>query len=296
MALDLTNNELDGIVGHLTASGGYALKEYDQSKYPPGAYQLMVDAFRRPELVSDGDIERALKWKYGHWRKINYPSAQRRLAEQIARKWKSFSTRKQGDAAEVFVHWMKALERKASAPYITVTFLLHLLHPGQFPIIDQHTFRAMNWLITTVRPGWQGRRAPRRYDDLKDYTEFFDALFAACQGRDATLSRSELDQGLMVLGQGLKQGKRQRTRRVAGLATAPAAPQRLERARKPAKCPACGHATVAEILYGLPASSPQLDMDISTGRLVFGGCCVSDDDPSWKCIECGVAIYPKHAR
>jgi len=48
-------------------------------------------------------------------------------------------------------------------------------------------------------------------------------------------------------------------------------------------CPACNSKTgVRDIFYGYPAKWP-VDEDSYT----IGGCCVSDNDPTKKCIECG---------
>lgn len=66
---------------------------------------------------------------------------------------------------------------------------------------------------------------------------------------------------------------------------------RLESSRKPLKCPRCGHRPVAEILYGEPAFDVWLEQKINEGRITLGGCCVTPDDPAWKCARCGLRIY-----
>ena len=47
-------------------------------------------------------------------------------------------------------------------------------------------------------------------------------------------------------------------------------------------CPTCDSSTgLREIIYGMP------DGPVDEGKYAIGGCCVSDDDPTLKCIECG---------
>jgi hypothetical protein len=53
-------------------------------------------------------------------------------------------------------------------------------------------------------------------------------------------------------------------------------------------CPRCGSATVAWILRGDPAFSEQLESDLSTGRVVLGGCLVGPDQASHHCNACGL--------
>ena len=66
---------------------------------------------------------------------------------------------------------------------------------------------------------------------------------------------------------------------------------RVERARKPAKCPSCGAAPVASILYGLPVFDEELEQAIAVGRIALGGCCQEIDAPTWICTHCRLEIF-----
>jgi hypothetical protein len=68
---------------------------------------------------------------------------------------------------------------------------------------------------------------------------------------------------------------------------------RCESKMKPRKCPACCSPRIAEILYGMPEISAKLEKDLSAGRIILGGCCISDDDPEWQCADCQMVIYKK---
>jgi hypothetical protein len=58
----------------------------------------------------------------------------------------------------------------------------------------------------------------------------------------------------------------------------------MKKKRKPVQCPDCGSTDVRRILYGLrPAPDPELERQ---GKIVLGGCCVTDDDPDFLCGEC----------
>ena len=48
------------------------------------------------------------------------------------------------------------------------------------------------------------------------------------------------------------------------------------------KCPACKSADgIRKIVYGLP------DGPLDEEKFVIGGCCITDEDPTRKCIRCG---------
>ena len=70
---------------------------------------------------------------------------------------------------------------------------------------------------------------------------------------------------------------------------------RYESQHKPETCPRCGASKIADILYGMPAYSEVKD-DLDAGRLVLGGCCVSDDDPPWECTVCNTRVYRKEIK
>ena len=58
--------------------------------------------------------------------------------------------------------------------------------------------------------------------------------------------------------------------------------------RKPIKCPKCSHRPVAEILYGEPFFSMEMEQKITDGKLVLGGCCIviGEEQAKWHCTNC----------
>lgn len=51
-------------------------------------------------------------------------------------------------------------------------------------------------------------------------------------------------------------------------------------------CPKCNGNSIAKILWGLPAMSEKLEQQLNEGKVVLGGCCVTDNDPKWHCNNC----------
>lgn len=66
---------------------------------------------------------------------------------------------------------------------------------------------------------------------------------------------------------------------------------RVDRIRKPKNCPKCGKAPLASIVYGMPIMNAELERKLKEGKATLGGCCVSDEDPTWECTHCGLKIY-----
>jgi HNH endonuclease len=51
--------------------------------------------------------------------------------------------------------------------------------------------------------------------------------------------------------------------------------------KKPSRCPYCNSNRLAEIMYGEPIFSDELEEALGDGRIVLGGCCVSENVPCW---------------
>ena len=53
------------------------------------------------------------------------------------------------------------------------------------------------------------------------------------------------------------------------------------------KCPHCGANGAATILYGTPDFNEELEAAMKNGEVFVGGCCITGDDPKYKCRSCG---------
>ena len=52
------------------------------------------------------------------------------------------------------------------------------------------------------------------------------------------------------------------------------------------KCPVCNSLNgVREFIYGMPSEEPDAT------KYVLGGCCISDDEPDYRCINCATDFY-----
>jgi len=187
--------------------------QYDTKKYWPDVYQRVRREFRQPERVSTRTLREALRWKYGHLGKPSIPTAHELLISQLQRGW-SAAVAALPSAPE---NAITAIDRYfgGKTRFITVAFLLHLLHPRKVPIIDQHNFRAVNALLGGVRPAWKNKKKPAQYADILLVAEFMEAVLAAWRRRapKSVPSDRALDKFLMMYGKAIKQRSNRLTRR-----------------------------------------------------------------------------------
>lgn len=57
---------------------------------------------------------------------------------------------------------------------------------------------------------------------------------------------------------------------------------------RPERCPVCA-GEVWTIVYGEPTYEAYEKR--FENKVVFRGCCITDHDPAWQCIECDALIY-----
>ncbi len=67
--------------------------------------------------------------------------------------------------------------------------------------------------------------------------------------------------------------------------------EKIIRHRKPQTCPTCNGKNVAVILWGYPLENADLAKALHENKIILGGCCVSENDPTWKCTDCYVEIW-----
>lgn len=68
---------------------------------------------------------------------------------------------------------------------------------------------------------------------------------------------------------------------------------RYESEIKPEYCPSCGSPRIAPIVYGKLKETPELHEKVRAGKIVRGGCCITYDNPRWRCVKCFTNIYSK---
>ncbi len=76
-------------------------------------------------------------------------------------------------------------------------FLLHIIAPLKFPMLDQHTARAYNFLTVGILHEIPKDAEKQRYYN-ENYRPFFEGLAAQCP------ERKKLDEALMMLGKFLR--------------------------------------------------------------------------------------------
>ncbi len=180
------------------------LGQYDTKKYSPDVYSRILKAFSHDRNVPRDVLRDALFWKYGHLGKDNIPGTQKRLIAEVQHEWSGLILRLSDQPEQAFRILNGAIGGKTR--YITVAFLTHLLFPQIIPIIDQHNFRAVNSLMSAVRPGWQIRKTPSRYEDIITLDQFMLQVLVAWEAQfihDCPTLR-DLDKFLMMYGKALK--------------------------------------------------------------------------------------------
>ena len=186
------------------------LTQYDERKYPPAEYEYLVKAFASRSNVTRDDVRRALVWKWGHFGKKKIPLTHEALILRIQQHW-AHIVQKLSKSPSLESKRLFDLLRSIIGTYITSSFLLHLLRPKEVQVIDQHNFRAMNYLLRGVRPKSRFKKRPSSYEDVASLASFLNSL--SSRWPEPAPSLTEFDRFLMSFGKSVKPRKQRRRKR-----------------------------------------------------------------------------------
>jgi hypothetical protein len=174
---------------------------YDYNKYPKVKYNLAKKSFSTLD-VSSAQIREILNWKYGNVGKSNTPQSHKNIIKRVIIKWPKFlQSESSKDAEDTFNWWHNALYVGKSRPYITVAFITHLIHfKRNIPIIDQHNYRAMNYLLNNRLNLNEVKKNPSTWQDIVELMKFIEKISALNNKKTS----DEIDKFLMIYGKSIK--------------------------------------------------------------------------------------------
>jgi len=193
----INNEDYQEIVNHIRKNFDTYFNKYDFEKYSLNDYKTFQKEFSN--LNSENTcIEEALKWKWGHAGKNNYPKKQQELVREVQLNWKDFSKLKFTNPKDTFEYWKKVFNR--NTVYITTVYITHLIHYKEIPIIDQHNFRAMNnYIKTFVDNSYLTKKKPSNWEDLILLKKFITNVSKIME-----IDKEKLDKYLMMYGKEIK--------------------------------------------------------------------------------------------
>ncbi|MHA1267982.1 MAG: hypothetical protein ACTSRS_22350 [Candidatus Helarchaeota archaeon] len=194
--LTLTDKEKQAISQTVKDNFHEYYSKYSSLKYPEQPYVEWKNIFPVPKNVNPEHIKQALEWKYGHWGKRNYVRAHKEIISKIQKNWGDFLELNNYEIESAFSFWHQKLI--AHQNFITIAFIIHLIHNSTIEIIDQHNFRAMNYLLASVRPSWNWKKKPSDIEDIRDYSNFFGTLLPLLDLSGDV--KRKLDKFLMMFG------------------------------------------------------------------------------------------------
>ena len=191
----LSKAEMESICSTIKNCFDEIRDKYDQRKYPPA----LLEDYRRvfSSLAEEASVKAALEWKWGYYGKNNYPEKQKALIQRIQDLWEEYSiaARKAPQEPEDTFNFWKSKLSPANTRFISYSFITHLIHPDEVPIIDRFNFTAANSFVKMVRPKYEFKKKPSTWDDIKFLKVFSDLI-----GKKLGESPTDLDRFLMMYG------------------------------------------------------------------------------------------------
>ena len=176
------------------------LGKYNSNKYPTDIYNNFQNAFCKLEPTNE-QITNAINWKFGNLNKANYPNSHKAIITEIKNAWPKFKiSNERYSELETFNWWKNKLANGTSRRFITIAFITHLVHKTKnVPIIDQHNFRAMNYLRNNLKLGSGTKKYPNNWEDILSLKDFISDI-----SKILLKNNDDIDKYLMMYGKDLK--------------------------------------------------------------------------------------------
>jgi hypothetical protein len=198
---EIKNNNMEKNIQFINQHFDFFVKQYDEKKYPPTIYNKAKKRFS--SLTADAEtIKLALELKWGHINKNNYPKTHKQLITEIINEWENFkkSNHDKKTPYKNFEWWKNKLGRKSSSRYITIAFIIHLIHNEEIPIIDQHNYRALNFFSNNLSLSSDFKKRPSNWNDVINLKEFTDTILPNLNNTNP----QDFDKFLMMFGKSIK--------------------------------------------------------------------------------------------
>ena len=181
------------------------LQQYDLGKYPVEIYETVKNKFSTLN-VEEESIRNALEWKWGHTGKSNYPVNHKKLIKEITKSWKKFIVSKhdKSSAKKNFDWWKNNIDNPQSTRFITIAFIIHLIHNEDIPIIDQHNYRALNFFSNNLKSSEKFKKKPSKWEDIMMLKQFTNEILPVLSNK----SPQDFDKFLMMFGKSIKKNKK----------------------------------------------------------------------------------------
>jgi hypothetical protein len=178
----------------------FYLEKYNSVKYPIDIYNDFQIAFSNLNPTSE-QITNAIIWKFGNLYKANFPNSHKAIILEIKIAWPKFIVADERySELETFNWWKKKLAKGGRKRFITIAFITHLVHKTKnVPIIDQHNYRAMNYLMNNLKFSSIFKKYPSSWEDIEKLKDFISELSIILLQKS-----DDIDKYLMMFGKELK--------------------------------------------------------------------------------------------
>ena len=170
--------------------------DYWKEKYRYG-HETVYERHIAKDLTKDIEsLQTLFVWKNGH--KKPSRNKQKSIDEKI--KWLNSESVKNCKKKQIIKKAKKEYLNCKEGGAIWNIFFLHCLDPEEWPIYDQHTYRAMMYIKTGKIPKDEKNDREKYKNYRKRYIPFFKSKFKGCDRRD-------VDKALFAFGKFLKTHK-----------------------------------------------------------------------------------------
>ncbi len=199
MTINLSENKKKSLITFINQHFDEHMSRFPFAKYPTEPLDGLRNQFANPGSIRHETLRSALSWQCGYWQRKDAPHVHKKIAIIAIKSWPEFIEQALTDPSEILGYWMDRFSSDTHG-FDAASFLLHLLQPDVFELIDSHRLAAMRDLLKETGHDTATQDTSPTLSDLILYTEVFRAILPKMQASHSDRAHVLLDRFLKAYG------------------------------------------------------------------------------------------------
>lgn len=199
MTINLSESKKKALINFINQHFDQHMSRFPYAKYPAEPLDIWRKQFANPSSVRPDMLRSALSWQCGYWQRKDAPHVHKKIAIIAIKSWPEFIEQALTDPSEILGYWIDKFSSDTQG-FDAASFLLHLLQPDVFELVDNHRLTAIRDLLKETGHDTTAQETTLVLSDLIHYTEFFRALLPKMQANHEDRAHVQLDRFLKAFG------------------------------------------------------------------------------------------------
>jgi hypothetical protein len=199
MTITLSENKKKALITFINQHFDEHMSHFPYAKYPMEPLDEWREQFANPSTIRPEKLRSALLWRCGFWQRKDAPYVHKNITITAITSWPEFTEQALTDPTKVLDYWIEKLPSDTHG-FDAASYLLHLLQPNNFELVDSHRLAAMHDILKEIGHDTTKDETSPTLSDLTLYTDIFRMLLPKMKAIHGERAHVQLDRFLKVYG------------------------------------------------------------------------------------------------